>query len=309
MSRDTGYAPLGLETDAAALGLTVTTVSSSLGTVVARSRRTSSSPRATIFLHGAAGSWSTWTPLLATAEANEISIPNPIFLDLPGWGDGVLTDAGQLVVIDAVCSLVKDAAEELGFTEWDLVGHSMGGFIALHMASIWPEWVLSVGVVSVTSWSVIATVEHPVRRFFALPGFASLRAVMRMLAATGPAGGGLVRFLAFAHLLRGATAPLFRHPSRIPHSVIAALGDEVRPREFGLASAIARDYPADALWSAIECPVRATKGDRDVFTTDADYEHLGRVLPDSVRSVIPDCGHFALVERPFEVLVALGYLS
>jgi pimeloyl-ACP methyl ester carboxylesterase len=302
-----GYAPLGLDTDAAALGLTVTTVHSPLGSAVAHSRRTSRSSRATIFLHGAAGSWTTWTPLLRTAESLGVVIPNPILLDLPGWGDGTLTDAGEVVAIDAVCSLVKDAAEDLGFTQWDIVGHSMGGFIALHMASIWPQSVLSVGALSATSWSVIETLEHPIRRFTVLPGFVSLRAVMRMLAAMGEAGISLVRGLHAAHLLRAATSPLFRHASRIPASVIDALAAEVRPRAFGLAGEIARGYPADALWSRIECPVRAAKGDRDVFTTDADHARLGRILPDSVRSVIPGCGHFALVERPAAVLRELGY--
>jgi pimeloyl-ACP methyl ester carboxylesterase len=50
-----------------------------------------------------------------------------------------------------------------------------------------------------------------------------------------------------------------------------------------------------------------TKGDRDVFVTQEDLDHLGQLLPSSVRTVIPDCGHFGAVERPRAVLSALGY--
>ncbi|WP_213815157.1 alpha/beta fold hydrolase [Glaciihabitans sp. dw_435] len=302
-----GYAPLGLTTNAAELGLTETTVRSELGSAVARSRRTSPSPRATIFLHGAAGSWTTWTPLLETAGSLGITVHNPVLLDLPGWGDGSLTASGEHVAIEAVCSLVKDCAEELGFTEWDIVGHSMGGFIALHLASLWPQNVMSVGVVSATGGSVISSVEHPIRNFRALPGFILLWQGMRLLAPLGKAGTAFVRALRAVGLLRFMVTPLFRHPLSIDASVVDALATELRPRPFTLAAEIARGYDADARWAMIECPVRAVKGDDDVFSTAADLAQLGRALPDSVRTIIADCGHFAAVERPDEVLVALGY--
>jgi len=70
---------------------------------------------------------------------------------------------------------------------------------------------------------------------------------------------------------------------------------------------VTRGYDADARWASIDCPVRATKGDRDVFVTPEDLDHLGRLLPSSVRTVIPDCGHFGAVERPRAVLRALGF--
>ena len=70
-----------------------------------------------------------------------------------------------------------------------------------------------------------------------------------------------------------------------------------------------RGYDADARWSGIECEVRATKGDRDVFVTRGDLDRLALVVPRVVTTVIADCGHFGNVERPHEVLRALGYLG
>jgi pimeloyl-ACP methyl ester carboxylesterase len=303
------YSPHGLVTDPAAVGLVTTTVTSPLGSCVARHVPRRTSTRATIFLHGAAGSWTTWTPLLQTARELGIDLGHIVLLDLPGWGDATLTSDRADRTVLAVCTLVKDMAEELGYTEWDLVGHSLGGFIALHMASIWPQSVLSVGLVSGTTFSTIRSVEHPVRSFSELPGFTMLWRVMQFLAAIGPAGPALVRGFDAVGLLHPATFPLFRHWTKVPRSQVLALAEEVRPRSFAAAAEVTRRYDATGMWSAIECPVRAMKGDRDVFVTQGDLDELGRLLPSSVRTVIDDCGHFGAVERPMQVLVALGFIE
>ncbi len=230
-----------------------------------------------------------------------------MLFDLPGWGDAALADDPLDDPVFAICSLVKDMAEELGYTEWDLVGHSLGGFIALHMASIWPQAVLSVGMVSGTTFSIIHSVQHPVRRFLEIPGFTMLWRVMQFLAFLGPAGPALVRGVGAIGLLRAATFPLFRHWRSVPRSQGRALAMEIRPRSFAAAAGVTRGYDADSRWATIECPVRATRGDRDVFVTQEDLDQLGRLLPASVCTVIPDCGHFGAVERPWAVLAALGF--
>lgn len=303
------YAPYPLADDPSAFGLDTTTVSNELGSCVARHTAVRSSTRATIFLHGAAGSWTTWTPMLAAGLASGVRFGDIVLLDLPGWGDATLTDDPQNRTIESICTLVKELAEELGYTEWDLVGHSLGGFIALHMAALWPEAVLSVGTVSGTTWAVMHSVAHPVRNFGELPGFTLLWQVMRLLAVLGPVGTGLVRGMSAIGLLRPVTFPLFRHWTRVPTSQGKALGVEIRPLAFDAATAVTRGYDADARWSTISCPVRATKGDRDIFVADADLDHLGRILPASIRTVIADCGHFGTVERPAAVLAALGFVG
>jgi pimeloyl-ACP methyl ester carboxylesterase len=301
------YAPYGLDTDAATAGFVVTTVRGPIGTAVARHRATRTSTRATIFLHGAAGSWTTWTPLLAAADDSGVTIVNPVILDLPGWGDATPDPDSPALTIDIVSELVRDVALELGYTEWDLVGHSLGGFIALHMAAIWPQSVLSVSLVSGTTWSVIESVNHPRRGMRSIPGFVMLLGVMRVLAPIQPAALAVVRALRVLAVLRIASFPLFRHLSRVDRSVTDALSIELRPRSFVTAAEVARGYDADSSWGRIECEVRATMGDRDVFVTRGDLDRLERVVRRSSTRVIEDCGHFGHVERPLETLDALGY--
>jgi len=310
-----GYAPYPLETDAAALGLVETTVRlrdtpGTPGTpavVVARHRPQRTSTRATIFLHGAAGSWTTWTPMLAAAEDAGVTIVNPVLLDLPGWGDATPEPGSVPLTLEIVCELVKDVALELGYTEWDLVGHSLGGFIALHMASIWPQSVRSVALVSGTTWSVIESVAHPWQGLRVIPGFVLLRFFMRLLAPVQPAALAAVRGLRAVGVLRLASFPLFRHLAGIDDTVIRALATELRPRSFVTAGDVTRGYDADAMWSRIECEVHATKGDRDVFVTDGDLERLTRVVRRVTTTVIADCGHFGNVEQPAATLAALEY--
>ena len=88
-------------------------------------------------------------------------------------------------------------------------------------------------------------------------------------------------------------------------TVIAALASEARPRAFSLASARAGRYDAERSWSRIDCPVRATHGDTDVFVAGTGQERLSRVIRDFAGEIIPGTGHFGHVERPYETLATL----
>jgi len=228
----------------------------------------------------------------------------PVLFDLPGWGEAVLARDSPATV-ETICDLVTAALDELGFTEWDLVGHSMGGFIALHLAATRPDAVRSVALVSPTAYSVIESVSGTVGGPARIPAFTGLLRAMRVMAPIDAPVRALVRFLGRTGALRVFAAPLLRHPCAVDRTAIVALGRELRPRAFVAATEVARDYPADATWSRITCPVTATKGDRDAFVSDYDFERLAAVIPHLRATVIPDCAHFGNIERPAETLAAL----
>ncbi|KFF59977.1 hypothetical protein JF66_07635 [Cryobacterium sp. MLB-32] len=311
MSRQ--YCPFPLEADARRFGLTTSSMRLGIGTVAVRHGRRTGSDTATILLHGAAGSWTTWTPLLSAADALRADEPDSsaarmtdlVIPDLPGWGDTALPADPAHLTIETMAATVADIARALGYRRWRVVGHSMGGLIALQLAAAETRATVSVGLVSATTFSVIESVRHPLAGFGLLPGYASLLQVMRVLRLTGTWGRTCVAFLARASLLRGLVAPLFRHPARIHASIIHALGQEVRPAGFSIASARAGAYDAAASWKRIECPVRATHGDRDVFVATRDARRLHDVLADFRIISLPDTGHFGHIERPCDVLRSL----
>ena len=301
------YAPYPVLSDAATLGFVETRVAGEHGHTVARHRAVRTSVRATIFLHGAAGAWTTFTPLLQAAAADGIQIENPVLFDLPGWGDGVLFPDAADLSVDSFGAFVKDTAEGLGYTECDIVGHSLGGSIALHMAAAYPEHVLSVGMVSGTTFSVIRSIDHPFANFREMPAFVMLWRILQLLALLGRTGRSIVVGLGATPVARLLFAPLFRHGYRVHRSVTDATVLDLHPRSFAAAATATAGYNAHHWWGRIACPVIALKGDRDIFVSAADFDELARVVPTSRRAVIEDCGHFGIIERPHAVLAALGY--
>jgi pimeloyl-ACP methyl ester carboxylesterase len=277
------------------------------GTVAVRHGRRSTSDTATILLHGAAGSWTTWTPLLQAAEAIARDLTDLIIPDLPGWGDSPRAADESSVGVESMAELVADVARSLGYERWNVVGHSMGGFIALQLAASEPRATSSVGLVSATSFSIQDSVRHPIRHFSVLPAFTTLLMTMRMLRLAGHLNRGLVRAVTYLGLLPALVAPLFSRPGAVHPTVVASLGAEVRPVGFVLAAERAGAYNASTQWAQIRCPVRSVHGDDDIFVAADDDKRLRAVVPHCVISTIPGAGHFSQIERPLEVLLRLEF--
>jgi pimeloyl-ACP methyl ester carboxylesterase len=300
------YAPWGLDDAAAASGLAQITIDTALGPVRVHRSPASSSPTATVLLHGAAGSWTTWTPLLRASRAAGEPLTDVVAIDLPGWGESPGPRIRSRLTLDALADVVWQIVHTLGYERADITGHSLGAFIALHLAATRPDRVDAVRLVSATTFSVLDSVEHPVRSFSAVPGFTLLLAVFRLLRMGGDRGTRLVEAVRRIGLLRLAVSPLFRHPLRVPRSVVDALADEVRPDSFVRAAEATRGYDARGRWAGIRCPVWAVRGDSDSFVPSRDLTGLLKAIPFATLAEVGDCGHFAHVERPRETLKALG---
>jgi pimeloyl-ACP methyl ester carboxylesterase len=290
------------------------------GVVMVRHGRRTLGDTATILLHGAAGSWTTWTPMLAAAAdgtapsaslESDASLPltDLIIPDLPGWGESALPTKRSDRSVEALAATVAEVARALGYRRWIVLGHSMGGFIALQLAASEPDSTVSVGLVSPTTFSVVDSVRHPLTRFFTLPAFTALLQVMRLVVSLGRAGRPLLAALRYLPLLRLAVSPLFSRPTEMDASVIAALGSEVRPAGFAVASAQAGVYDAENAWSRIECPVRSLTGDSDVFVAASDVDRLRGVIRGFESVTVAGAGHFAHIERPRATLSALTALG
>ncbi|MFT7765351.1 alpha/beta fold hydrolase [Clavibacter tessellarius] len=303
-----GYSPLELDPDPRASGLVRGTTPTPLGVVLHHHPARRGSDTATVLLHGAAGSWTTWTPLLGTAREAGAPFADVVAIDLPGWGGSPLDAADADATVDAIADAVTRVVDGLGYARWRLVGHSMGGFIALHLAARDPARAESVALVSPTTYSVIRSVAHPVRAFRVIPGFTMMLGIMRTTRRLGHPGTALIRGVGRVRLMRAIALPLFAHGWRVRRSIVDAIATEARPRAFSLAAEVTRGYDADGLWSRIVCPVVAVRGDDDVFVSRDDLDRLARAVPDLRHAVIPDAGHFAHVERPAETLRALGLL-
>lgn len=313
--------------DADTLGLQRREVDTTLGRVVVHTRDgVASAGSPLILLHGAAGSWSTWTPLIAEWDRRgDMAGRALVLVDFPGWGDSPFPDDEDAYTIEALGQTVLEAADaalensdaaletadtaadaQRGATRYRLVGHSLGGFVALHLAAAAPERVSRVDLVSAVSFAVIDSGAHPVRAFRRLPGFTGLLQGMRFLGVLPGRGAPLVRFLTRLGLLPLLVSPLFDRRRPVHPSVVAALGEELRPRAFVAGTRRAARYPAAERWRRITCPVHLVSGERDVFVARDDPAALARTVPTLRRTRLARTGHFAHIENLDGTLEAWG---
>ena len=248
-----------------------------------------------VYLHGAAGSWTSFRALLCGAPGQD-----RVLIDLPGWGDSTEGARLEHFSIEAMARAVTGMLDSLGYRRWNLVGHSMGGFLALHIAAAWPERTASAATISATTFGVSEAARWPLRGLFEFPAFAGMLLVMRAMAVLGPPGSALVRAVGATPVMGPLMAPFFADPATISAAVIRGLGDDARPASFSAAARAAAHYDFSA-WRGIRCPVLAIRGDSDVFTPPSDLVRLAEIVPHAQMVTIPRCGHFANIERPEQV--------
>ncbi|WP_172592062.1 alpha/beta fold hydrolase [Subtercola boreus] len=308
-ARDYGH--FGVTADPEAFGLVTSVALTSAGPITVRHGRRSGrdDARAIILLHGAAGSWSTFTPLLSAADLGATggayaSFEDLVIPDLAGWGDSALATRAEDRSIEVVAASVAEVARSLGYDRWMIVGHSLGGFVALELAAAEQTATERVLLVSPTTFGVAAAVRQPFRELRNLPAYVGMLGVMLVLARLGRFGTRFVALIGPTRFFRRSMGPLFAHPGRIAQSVYRALAAEARPLSFVLASACAGEYDARR-WAGIRCPVRSLRGSRDVFVADDDHVRLAATIPDFVGGILDDAGHFGQIERPVEVLERL----
>lgn len=286
--------------EATGLGLRRTVVPTGVGPVVVHAGRASGSPVATVLLHGAAGSWTTWGPLIAASDRIGLPLSDIVAIDLPGWGEspGPVPQPADLAVA------VAEAARAMGYPRWRVVGHSLGGVIALDVAARFPRETVAVGVVSPSGAGARAVTRRPLVGTVHLPWLAGMVVAMRVLRGLGPLAPPLLRLLRRTGALHSLARPLFRHPDRVARAVTGALAAEIRPTAFLAAARLSRTHD-DGVWRRITCPVRSVRGAHDVFVAAADSAAWARLMPDFDERVLDDSGHFAHVEQPVETLRAL----
>jgi pimeloyl-ACP methyl ester carboxylesterase len=284
------YAPFPVTADADRWGLQRTVVPTDVGPVVVHHRP---GPAALLLLHGVAGSWTTWTPLLSAADG--IDDRGLLLVDLPGWGASPAPV--EPLGVDRAASVLTTVLDALAVPDVDVVGHSMGAFVGMHLAVVAPGRVRSVALVSGTTVATAGASRHAVRGLLTLPAFTLLRAG---LAITGETARPLLRGLRTIGLLPVLAAPVFSHVRRLDPSVLEAFVDELRPAGFTGAARAAAAYDLDR-WRGVTCPVTAIAGRDDVFARVSDLAALRGLLPDVRTVLLDDCGHFAHVEHPTAV--------
>jgi pimeloyl-ACP methyl ester carboxylesterase len=234
---------------------------------------------AVVFLHGAGFDRTVWRLQTRWFANHGRSV---LAVDMPGHGRSGGAPLASIAAMADWTLRLLDAAE---LRRAALVGHSMGGLVALDAAGRYPERVSALGLCGIAAEMPV----HPEMLESAKAGTAKVRELMTFwgLGRAHQVGGMVTPGL---WLTRESLAVLDKAASAVIHADLAACNAY-------------KDAPARA--AAVRCPTAFVCGDGDQMTPAAKCRPLAEAMAGSRMTVLKACGHFMMVERPDETLEAL----
>ena len=234
---------------------------------------------AVIFLHGAGFDRTVWRLQTRWFAHHGRSV---LAVDFPGhgWSEGT-----ALPDIAAMADWTARLIDEAGLKSAALVGHSMGALVALDCAARYGDKVRALGLCGVAS-------EMPVHREMLESAKADTLKVQELMTFWGIGNalhkGGMTS--PGLWLRRESLAVLSANKPGVIHNDLAACN--------AYKDALARA-------AEVKCPTVLVLGDGDLMTPLAKGKTLASAITGAVGVVIPNSGHFMMVERPDETLDAL----
>lgn len=239
-----------------------------------------------VLLHGLQADSSTWLDVLRHApETRRYIVP-----DLPGFG-GSPTPADRDFRTGIQAERLHALLGALKLGRIDLVGHSMGGYVAGRYAAAHPEQIRSIAFVD------SAGVPFAPNEF--------MRAIERdenPYRVTTRA-----QFDAFLD-------KVFKHRPFLPKPVLNAYADRIIPRaeDWGLAmdalKAPDQRFGLVELLPSISMPSLVLWCREDQVLDVSSVEAFTAGLPDERVVILDDCGHMPVMERPADTATALAAL-
>jgi pimeloyl-ACP methyl ester carboxylesterase len=205
-------------------------------------------------------------------------------LDLPGFGES--PPLGPRFQLDAVADAVAEGAAARSGGRFDLLGHSLGGAVALTAARRHPDQIRRLILQAPAGFRPRSA---PLAEAVAAATPLALSA--RRLLGRPVAGLGVAR----RPLLWGAIHDPSRLSTAQARGMLEASRGAAHLREAARV-AISADLAADL--KAVETPVGFIWGDRDPLMPRSTEEVLRRLRPEAPVRVIPDAAHVAQMERP-----------
>jgi len=234
---------------------------------------------AVIFLHGAGFDRTVWRLQTRWFAHHGRSV---LAVDFPGhgWSDGT-----PLPDITAMADWTAKLIDAAGVKNAALVGHSMGALVALDCAARHGDKVRALGLCGVAS-------EMPVHPEMLDSAKADTLKVQELMTFWGIGNalhkGGMTS--PGLWLRRESLAVLSGNKPGVIHNDLAACN--------AYKDALARA-------AEVKCPTVLVLGDGDLMTPLSKGKTLASAIRGAVGVVVPNSGHFMMVERPDETLDAL----
>jgi pyruvate dehydrogenase E2 component (dihydrolipoamide acetyltransferase) len=230
-----------------------------------------------VLLHGVGTSRLIWRHVVAPLGARR----RVVVVDVPGFGES--PPAGPGFEFAEVADRLVDA---LGLERFDLVGHSLGGAVAVAAAARHPEAVRRLVLVSPAGLSPRAAGAAA-----ALGIAAELSARVRRLLGYRWVDNAAARWAMF-----GTTVADAGRLSPDDARMLLTASDGARRVSDGIRQALAADLRDDL--AAVTMPVGLIWGAVDRLVPYSGLEALRRLRPDAVVETLPHTGHIPQIEDP-----------
>lgn len=252
------------------------------------------SKRGIVFLHGSGLRTDLWHYQMAAFEGRRL-----VFLDLRGHGLSRPKGDSDFTLSTLSTDLLAVIAD-LGLEQVVLVGHSLGGMVALQLCRLRPEVMGGpvMGLVltntthrpaieTVSGGAAVARLERAARRPLDLLGkrhetIDQMRRIIRP-------SDAIFWAVSFSGFGPGASA----HQVDFAYDMLAETSSDVI---FDLFKCY-RDFDVAQRLAAINVPVLVIAGASDRITVPEASRYLAKHLPNAEMEVFEGCGHMAMLER------------
>ena len=241
-----------------------------------------------VFVHGIAGSSATWAPVMARLDHDRYTMIAP---DLLGHGESA-KPRGDYSLGAYACG-IRDLLVVLGHDRATVIGHSLGGGIAMQAAYQFPE---RCERLVLTCSGGLGKEVNPLLRVVSAPGseyvlpliltprvHSVAASVGQFIGKTGVRGSPLWGevWASYTRLTDVRTQRAFVHTIR---AVIDVAGQRVSAR--------------DRLYLAENTPTLILWGDRDRIIPVSHAYAAHELMPGSRLEIVEGAGHFLPIERP-----------
>ncbi len=237
-----------------------------------------------VLVHGLGGQWQNWLENIPRLALDR----RVVAMDLPGFGLTPEPEDDERMSIPRYGRFVNALCDTLGLDTVELVGNSMGGYIAAEVAIQFPERVERLVLVSAAGISSAETLAAPILTF-------------------GRVATALATNTAARHR-RLAARPVTRHFSlalvaRYPRLLKADLAYEgfikgAGKPGFDDALRASLDYDFRDRLPEVKVPTLIVWGEKDSIIPVRDADEFERLIEDSRKVVMKDTGHIPMAERP-----------
>ena len=235
-----------------------------------------------VFVHGLGGQWQNWLENIPRAALER----RVIALDLPGFGCTPMPR--DRVTIPGYGRCVDTLCEQLSLGRVDIVGNSMGGYIAAEVAIQFPQRIDQLILVSAAGITTADIARRPILT------------VGRIATAMVSYGAARHRQIASRPKSRHmALALVARYPSLLKAD-FAYEGFFKGAGKPGFDDALRAclEYDYRERLPDIRQPTLIVWGEKDSIIPVKDAEEFERLIPDSRKVVMRDTGHIPMAERP-----------